>query len=142
MAFGEIHTDNDVTGTVPYRAVAAALVRGRAGSRSVQERKGSAAGPGATCVPAGGAGSASGEEGAVMPPWSLPAAQPGGATPFGHLQPHAAVVCPRAPMPESALGGKAVNMALLCLLGFFFPPLFLSKHIAASGQLLFSRGDM
>lgn len=55
---------------------------------------------------------------------------------------HAALIFLCAPMPESALDGRAVKMVLLCLLGFFPPPIFLNKHVAASGQLLFSRGDV
>lgn len=128
LAFGEIPTDNYVMGNVPYRTVAAELAaapaRGTARSSFMQERRGSALGPGDTRVPAGWAAAASREEGAVPLWWSLPGAHPGDATP-GRLQTCAAVTFPCAPVPESALDGKAVKMVLLCLL---FPRPLLSKQ--------------
>lgn len=152
LAFGEIRTDNYVMGNVPYWTVAAKLAvtpaRGTARSSFMQERRGSALGLGTVCVPAGWPGAAHwggmGRAATVVPAGSSPGQCHTWA--FANARLFAAcsaVISPCSPMPESALDGKAVKMVLLCLL--FFPPpapFFPNKHIAARGQLLFSRGDM
>lgn len=72
----------------------------------------------------------------MLPQWSLPGAQPRGSTPE-QSQRRAVVIFMCAPMPERVLDDKVEKLVLLFLL-VFFP----NKHRAASGQLLFLRGDM
>lgn len=112
LAFGEIRTDNDVRGTVPYRAVAAAPVRGRG------------RGCAAAMVPA--RSSARG----CHTIWAFATTCCRGLPTRSHAR--------KCPCWQGGERGPALLVGV-----FFFPPSFFpNKHIAASGQLLFSRGDM
>lgn len=127
LAFGEISTNNYVMENVPYRTIAVELAavpaRGTACSGFMQE-KGQRMGLVAMHVPTDLAVPVSGEKRAMPPWWSLPGAQPGGATP-GCLQ----VCCCDLPMCSHATkcscwqGGENGP----AFLGFFPHPL-LSKQ--------------